>query len=56
LTASSEQPVVSFKSRAFAVGHDEHSLALVWRADFSRTEYSPRRSVTHASQLIDDFP
>jgi hypothetical protein len=55
-TASSEQPVVSFQSLAFAVGHDEHPLSLVRSADFSRAEYSPRRSVTHASQLIDDFP
>ena len=47
--------MVSFQSRAFAVGQDEHSLALVRRADFSRAEYSPRCSVTDLFQLSNDF-
>jgi hypothetical protein len=48
---------VSFQSRADAVGHpkDEDPLSLVWRADFSRTEYSCRCSVTQAFQLSEDI-
>jgi hypothetical protein len=39
------------------VGHceDEDPLALVARADFSRTEYSRRCSVTHSFQLSEDM-
>jgi hypothetical protein len=37
------------------VGHDEHSLALVRRAAFSRAKYSPRRFVTKAFQVCNDF-
>jgi hypothetical protein len=36
------------------VGHDEHPLSLVRRADFSRAEYSPRRLVTKFFQVADD--
>jgi hypothetical protein len=46
---------VSFQSRAFAVGHDEHPLSLVRCADFSRAEYSPRRAVTESFQFCNDF-
>jgi hypothetical protein len=55
LTASSEQPAVSFQSLAFAVGQDKHSLSLVRRTAFSRREYSPRRFVTKFFQLSNDF-
>jgi hypothetical protein len=54
-TASSEQPVVSFQSLAFAVGHDEHPLSLVRCANFSRAEYAPRRAVTESFQFCNDF-
>jgi hypothetical protein len=37
------------------VGQDEDPLALVWRADFSRAEYSPRRRVTKLAQMLDDL-
>jgi hypothetical protein len=37
------------------VGHDEHSFALVRRAAFSRTEYSPRRFVTKFFQFSNDL-
>jgi hypothetical protein len=47
-------PGESFQSRADAVGHDEHSLPLVWRSAFRRAEYAPRRSVTHSCQVFDD--
>jgi hypothetical protein len=47
--------VVSFQSRADAVGQDEDPLALMGRADFSRAEYSPRRRVTKSAQMLDDF-
>jgi len=46
---------VSFQSRVDAVGHDEHPLALVRCANFSRAEYSPRRAVTESFQLCNDF-
>jgi hypothetical protein len=46
--------VVSFQSRVVAVGQDEDALSLVGRADFSRAEYAPRRSVTDSVQLCDD--
>jgi hypothetical protein len=52
-TASSEQPVVSFQSRAFAVGHDKHPLSLVRRTNLARTEYSPRRFVTQFFQITE---
>jgi hypothetical protein len=51
---SSEQLVVSFQSLAIAVGHNEHSFALVRRTAFSRAEYAPRRSITHSCQVFDD--
>jgi hypothetical protein len=44
---------VSFQSRALAVGHDEDSLSLVARADFSRAEYSPRCIVTIFIQIAE---
>jgi hypothetical protein len=37
------------------VSHDEHPLALVRCANFSRAEYSPRRAVTKSFQLFNDF-
>jgi hypothetical protein len=37
-----------------AVGQDEDALPLVGRANFSRAEYAPRRSVTDSIQLFDD--
>jgi len=36
------------------VGQDEDALSLVGRANFSRAEYAPRRSVTDSIQLFDD--
>ncbi len=48
-------PGVSFQSRVDGVGHNEHSLALVWRAAFSRAKYSPRRFVTKAFQVCNDI-
>jgi hypothetical protein len=50
----------AFESEAFGVGHgveggeDEHSLPLMWGADFRRAEYSPRHLVTHSFQVADD--
>ena len=46
--------MVSFQSRALAVGQDEDALSLVGRAHLSRAEYAPRRSVTDLVQLFDD--
>jgi hypothetical protein len=37
------------------VGQDEHPLSLVRCADFSRTEYAPRRAVTESFQFCNDF-
>ena len=37
------------------MGQDEDALSLVGRANFSRAEYAPRRSVTDSVQLFDDF-
>jgi hypothetical protein len=42
-------------SLAIGVGQDVDSLSLMRRADFSRAEYSPRRFVTKAFQIFDDF-
>jgi hypothetical protein len=47
--------IASFQSLVVAVGHDKHSLSLVRRANFSRAEYSPRRLVTKAFQICNDF-
>ena len=40
---------------AAGVGQNKDSLPLVWRADFSRAEYSPRRCVTKAFQVFNDL-
>ena len=37
------------------VGHNEDPFSLVGCADFSRAEYSPRRFVTKAFQVANDF-
>jgi hypothetical protein len=37
------------------VGQDKHPLPLVWRATFSRAEYSPRRFITEAFQICNDL-
>lgn len=47
-------PGESFQSRADALGQNEHALASVWQADFSRAEYSPRCAVTNSLQLSKD--
>jgi len=39
---------------AFGVGHDVNSFSLVGRADFTRTEYSPRRIETSVFQVGKD--
>ena len=36
------------------VGQDKHPLPLVWRPNFSRAEYSPRRCVTIFFQIGKD--
>ena len=43
-----------FQSRAVAVGQYIDPLSLVRRANFSRAEYAPRRSVTQFSQFAQD--
>tara|TARA_R110002020_G_scaffold44181_2_gene127721 strand:- start:2740 stop:3261 length:522 start_codon:yes stop_codon:yes gene_type:complete len=44
-----------FQSDAVGDRQDKDSLPLMWRADFSRAEYSPRRCVTKAFQVFDNF-
>jgi hypothetical protein len=47
--------LLSFQSRVVAVGQDVDPLSLMWRANFSRTEYSRRCSVTHSFQCSQDI-
>jgi hypothetical protein len=54
LRSSCDLPTEFFDSLTLIVGQDEHPLALVRCADFTRAEYAPRRSVTHSCQVLQD--